>query len=74
MTEKTYHALSGFEQVALQREVEELNALVEELVVAVEIASDYLPQHWDMTSSPLNKINAALLLVAAYNARRNKGK
>ena len=44
----------------LQRQVNAAQLHIKELHTAVEIASDYLQQHWDMNSAPLNKIGAAL--------------
>jgi hypothetical protein len=37
---------------------------------ALSIASDYLPQHWDMDSVPLNKIEKAL---AQYTEHKGEG-
>lgn len=59
--------MSAFEQVAMQRELEDLQELAQRLVVAVEIASDYLPQHWEMDSVPLNEIESTLAAVDVFN-------
>lgn len=67
MSTKLRNVMSGFEQVKLQDEFDDLCVLVEQLIIAVEIASDYLPQHWEMDSVPLNNIEKALLAVKEYN-------
>lgn len=67
MTDRKYHALSGFEQVVLQKEHEDLLSLAKELVVAVEIASEFLPTHWKIDSVPLNKVELALAAVRVFD-------
>lgn len=67
MPNKPRNAMSGFEQVELQNEHEDLQELARQLFVAVEIASDYLPQHWEMNSVPLNRIEDALDAVNKFN-------
>ena len=59
--------MSCFEQVELQNEHEDLQILAQQLFIAVEIASDYLPQHWEMDSAPLDQIELALAAVDKYN-------
>lgn len=53
--------------MALQQELEDLRKLAQQLVIALEVASDYLPQHWEMDSTPLNLIEPALVAVDEFN-------
>ncbi len=55
------------ENASQAQEIDELKAHVERLLEAVEIASDYLPKHWDMQSVPLNKIDTALAKTPAQS-------
>jgi len=55
--------------MSIQEELEDLRELAERLFTAVEIASDYLPQHWEMDSVPLVHIESSLEAVEAFNQK-----